>query len=120
MRQITHEIAKVFRDGRARKIKNTQTDGQAVWLHGNKIVWRDADNPRLYYYTLAGWGTVTTRERLNHIAATLGHRVHFFQHDHVQYVNTPWYKGETDPSDVWAYIENPTAEELCRLHRGEI
>jgi len=45
-------------------------------LHGNKIAeWRENG----LHMSLAGWNTVTTRERLNGIAQTIGLKVSFTQ-----------------------------------------
>ena len=70
MRQITKQISKSFRKGFSKKISNTETDGVSVWLHGNRIAWRNQDNT--ISITLAGWGTPTTRERLNGILEAHG------------------------------------------------
>lgn len=70
MRKITKEISESFRKGFSKKISNTETDGVSVWLHGNRIAWRNQDNT--LSITLAGWGTPTTRERLNGILEAHG------------------------------------------------
>lgn len=62
MRKVTKQIAEAFFAQRALKVSNTHTDGQAVWLHGNKIAERRRDG---VWISLAGWNTNTTRERLN-------------------------------------------------------
>ncbi len=66
MRKVTEQIKKAFEEGRSLKIDNTKTDGKTVWLHGNAIVKRDPDG--LVRWSLAGWNTPTTRERVNGIA----------------------------------------------------
>ena len=66
MRKVTEQIKKAFEQGKAKKVKNTKTDGQTVWLHGNAIVKRDPDG--LVRWSLAGYNTPTTRERVNGIA----------------------------------------------------
>lgn len=66
MRKVTEQIKKAFEQGRSLKIDNTKTDGKTVWLHGNAIVKRDPDG--LVRWSLAGWNTPTTRERVNGIA----------------------------------------------------
>lgn len=66
MRKVTEQIKKAFEEGRSLKVGNTETDGQTVWLHGNAIVKRDPDG--LVRWSLAGWNTPTTRERVNGIA----------------------------------------------------
>jgi|SRR6185369_3289418 len=62
MRNVTSQIVEAFGARRAARISNSSTDGQALFLHGNKIAeWRDNG----LWVTTAGWNTVTTRERLN-------------------------------------------------------
>tara|TARA_Y100000356_G_C11131086_1_gene220099 strand:- start:238 stop:519 length:282 start_codon:yes stop_codon:yes gene_type:complete len=73
MRQVTKQIREAFEQGTAKKVGNTRTDGQTVWLHGNEIVKRDASG--LVLWSLAGWNTVTTRERVNGIVDAGVHQV---------------------------------------------
>tara|TARA_Y100000592_G_scaffold91752_1_gene152349 strand:+ start:272 stop:565 length:294 start_codon:yes stop_codon:yes gene_type:complete len=65
MRKVTQQIKDAFEQGKSKKVGNTETDGQTVWLHGNAIVKRDPSG--LVLATLAGWNTPTTRERVNGI-----------------------------------------------------
>jgi len=62
MRKLTAEIKDAFEEGRKLTKSNTFTDGEAVWLHGNKIVKQVLGGVKV---SLAGWNTVTTRERIN-------------------------------------------------------
>tara|TARA_A100001037_G_scaffold116072_1_gene105619 strand:+ start:1424 stop:1708 length:285 start_codon:yes stop_codon:yes gene_type:complete len=73
MRQVTKQIREAFEQGTAKKVGNTETDGQTVWLHGNEIVKRVASG--LVLWSLAGWNTVTTRERVNGIVNAGVHQV---------------------------------------------
>lgn len=66
MRKVTQQIKQAFEQGKSLKVGNTRTDGQTVWLFGNAIVKRDPDG--LVRWSLAGWNTPTTRERVNGIA----------------------------------------------------
>jgi hypothetical protein len=66
MRKVTKLIKKAFNNGASLKVGNTETDGETVWLHGNAIIKRDPDG--LVRWSLAGWNTPTTRERVNGIA----------------------------------------------------
>lgn len=61
MRKITQQIGAAFEAGQSKKVGNTTTDGQSIWLHGHEIV-RTVDVS--VQFTLAGWNTPTTRERL--------------------------------------------------------
>ena len=71
MRLETQKIARAFYNGRAASAARTTTDGNTVWLHGNKIAWRTEAGD--IGFTLAGWPTVTTRERINGILETFGY-----------------------------------------------
>jgi hypothetical protein len=62
MRKVSLKIGAAFHTAQKRAMGNTMTDGNAVYLHGNKIIERRADG---IYFTLAGWPTATTRERIN-------------------------------------------------------
>ena len=66
MRKVTQQIKQAFERRESKTIGNTRTDGKTVWLHGNAIVKRDPDG--LVRWSLAGWNTPTTRERVNGIA----------------------------------------------------
>ena len=66
MRKVTQQIKQAFEQGTSLKVGNTKTDGKTVWLHGNAIVKRDPDG--LVRWSLAGWNSSTTRERVNGIA----------------------------------------------------
>jgi hypothetical protein len=63
MRKVTREIVQAWANYQSKTIGNTSTDGQSIYLHGNRIAWRETASR--FGTTLAGWNTVTTRERLN-------------------------------------------------------
>ena len=75
MRKVTQRIKQAFEQGKSLKVDNTRTDGQTVWPNGNAIVKRDPD--WLVRWSLAGWNTSTTRERVNGIANAGVHQVKF-------------------------------------------
>ncbi len=70
MRKVTERAVQAFLSHRAATVDNTHTDGQALYLFGNKIA---EHSPQGIRVTLAGWNTPTTRERLNGLP---GVRVH--------------------------------------------
>jgi len=83
MRQVSKKISAAFMQRKSAKCGNTRTDGNTIWLHDNPIArWNDDDS---FEVTLAGWPTVTTRERLNSLPAV---RVH--QHKHEQFICDPF------------------------------
>ena len=83
MRKESVKIAKAFLSKREAKAARTHTDGAAMFLHGNKIAWHNEDGT--ISATLAGWGTVTTRDRLNTLTRLMGCGSMFSQKEHVQY-----------------------------------
>ena len=63
MRKVTRTIARAFFSGDSESCGNTRTDGKSVWLHGNKIAFKDEDGN--LHITNAGYETNVTKERLN-------------------------------------------------------
>lgn len=90
MRKVTQQIKEAFEARKSKTVGNTHTDGERVFLHGNKIVERREDG---IYASLAGWGTPTTRERVNGITGA-----GFYQQNYEQLLNgqeidfSSWYK----------------------------
>lgn len=81
-RKESGRVVDAFLARKSIKGKRTHTDGKALYLHGNKIAWHGDDDS--VHATMAGWGTVTTRERLNTLANRLG-APRFSQRKGVQY-----------------------------------
>lgn len=77
MRKETQKIAGSFIARKPARGARTTTDGTALRLHGNKIAWHLPQNTETglndVALTLAGWPSVTTRERLNGVIDLLGH-----------------------------------------------
>ena len=62
MRKIEDKVVRAFVYRRAASLDNTRTDGDSLFLHGNKIAkWEDGK----VKFTLAGWDSRTTCSRLN-------------------------------------------------------
>ena len=91
MRKVTEQIKQAFEQGKSLKVGNTKTDGQTVWLHGNAIVKRDGWG--VVEWSLAGWNTSTTRERINGITGVGIHQVNF----------EPVLNGEVVDSSDWYF-----------------
>jgi hypothetical protein len=64
MRPITKKIVPAFLSGKSAKQGNTRTDGTSLFLHGNKIAYKE--NGKLFIST-CGWDTMITKDRLNGI-----------------------------------------------------
>ena len=80
MRLVTARIKQAFENGKHLKVNNTRTNGKSVFLHGNEIIRRDSTGR--VWFTFAGWGSVTTRERLRGIL-----NVDVYQKNWEQYVD---------------------------------
>lgn len=100
MRKVTEQIKQAFERRESKTIGNTSTDGETVWLHGNAIVKRDADG--LVRWSLAGWNTPTTRERVNGIVNVGVHQVNF----------EPVLNGQVIDSSDWFAVPNSLPDPL--------
>jgi hypothetical protein len=109
MRATTKTVMSAFLDGRSKTVKNTRTDGRTVWLHGHAIIRRDGSGIE---FTLAGWNTVTTRERLNGFFALIGSPYRVFQKDFVPHLRTPTCSHEISVRE-WIVVTGLSAEKLA-------
>lgn len=104
MRKITQAAAAAFSHYNAFNRDNTcvTVDLTAVrmYLHGNQIAQMSDCGPAVVYVSLAGWGTPTTRERVNGLLQTLDSRCGYYQRNHKQWFSTANGDIEVDPSDV--------------------
>ncbi len=80
MRKVSKEIAQAFIFNNKKKIGNSNTrpigvltdnSKSGLYLHGHKIAWWENIHPDYFTdnvhlcFSMCGWGTPTTRERLN-------------------------------------------------------
>ena len=102
MRKVTTQIKTAFEQGTSLKVGNTETDGKTVWLHGNAIVKRDPDG--LVRWSLAGWNTPTTRERVNGIANANVFQFKFEPVLNGQVINSSdWFASNTKLPDLLVF-----------------
>jgi len=103
-RDISNEAAKRFLAGKKYSNKNTKVevgeDGTTMYLHGNAIAHYHHDDPDHVNMTLAGWGTPTTRERLNTLSNHIGIGRPFHQSKHSQYHTTSGGSKEIHSKDI--------------------
>ena len=99
MRKITEKVVEAFIAGRKCKVGNTTTDGVVLRLHGNLIAEKRPDGAIVA--TLAGWPTVTTRERLNGLSELLGLGRLFCQINHGQWCGLK----EIGPNETVTLVE---------------
>lgn len=63
MRKVTNETVRAFLAREKKTVGNTTSTGDELLLHGNCIAYWESDSCLIL--KMAGWGSVTTRERLN-------------------------------------------------------
>lgn len=83
MRVTTERTVKAFIEGRRLTVNNTRSTGDTLELFGHTIAWREPNGD--VFCTLAGWGTVTTRERLNGLFYMMVGNHPFHQANHKQF-----------------------------------
>lgn len=68
-RKVSDAATKAFLEKKTFKSKNTKSTGDELHLHGNKIAYhKDGE----IHATLAGYPTMTTKERLNSLSSAVG------------------------------------------------
>jgi len=82
MRKETQKIMSAFLKGEKASVGRTNTDGHNVWLHGNLIVEQGETKT---WFTLAGWPTATTRDRINGLLKLSGSGCRVFQRNGKQF-----------------------------------
>lgn len=92
MRKVTEQVVYAFETGRAKKVSNTETDGQSLWLHGNKIAEHRSDG---LWISNAGWASRTTKERLNGLR---GVRIH--------QAKSKWYLNGEEWNGQWTKVNS--------------
>jgi hypothetical protein len=116
MRKVSKEIAKAFIDGKRKTIGNSHTftamqhGGHGyVSLHGNKIAWWENSHPNYNLnnnihlcFSMCGWDTPTTRERLNTLFSLLFRRdIKVFQKNHEQFLSLNGVDYLIHPSNIY-------------------
>ena len=76
MRKIEKQTLEAIKANRDFKNGNTEVSGGVVYLHGNRIAWRDGNRLIMDTATLHRWPTVTTRSRLNALGFSVCQRNH--------------------------------------------
>lgn len=62
MRKVSREVATAFLAGKSKKVGNTYSNGNCLYLHGNQIASNINGVIRIFD---GGWSSATTKERLN-------------------------------------------------------
>ena len=93
MRQITHDAAQAWLNNKSWRRDNTRVrrvteDHCVVELHGHPIAWWTKTGVRtLHTFTLAGYQTRTTCERVNGLMREAGISARIYQRDFQMYIN---------------------------------
>ena len=93
MKKVTKEIVSAFMQGKAQKLSNSETDGTALFLFGNKIAEKRSDG---LYISNAGWQSNTTKERLNALPNVSIQQKNFAWHLNGEKWNGNWIKVATN------------------------
>ena len=119
MRKVSIEIAKAFINDKKKTVGNTYTEDGKIFLHNNKIAWWESvgknyskgshidSNSVHLCFSMCGWDTPTTRERLNTLFYELfkSDRVYLRQSKGNQYLYVNLTCMEIDPSKVYVLRE---------------
>jgi hypothetical protein len=97
MRKVSREVVTAFLNGQSKKNSNTSTDGNTLYLFGNKIAEKINDSICIYD---GGYPSVTTKERLNSLISLMrednsGYRTNIsgiFQKNHHWYFSYDGYR----------------------------
>lgn len=73
MRKITQAIKDAFEASKKLTIGNSKVVFDAIYLHGNRIAWKTDTGVG---FSLCGWNTQTTRERLHAAGVRIAQRNH--------------------------------------------
>ena len=112
MRKITREIVDAFQNSRSLTIGNSRTNGESLWLFGNKIAEIRRDG---LWISNGGWNSATTKERLNGLSG-----VNIVQRGGTWYLNGLEWDGRWTNIDIWnsmrgtAYEPESVPEEVVQ------
>ena len=119
MRKETQKIARAFLDRDRATATRTRTDGESVFLHGNEIAfWNYGDVKTALCFTLAGWPSVTTRERINGILELSGSNWRVKQRNGEQFLTNPVTGSEVPLSDNACYYAPESDDDMPERMRG--
>ena len=106
MRKITREIVDAFQNSRSLTIGNSRTNGESLWLFGNKIAEIRRDG---LWICNGGWDSATTKERLNGLSG-----VHIVQRGGTWYLNFRQWDGGWVNVDAWNQEAESVPEEVVQ------
>lgn len=98
MRKIEEKVIGAFVRGEKCEIGNTLSTGDCLYLYGHQIAQCDENGD--YFFTLAGWNTLTTRSRLNAMLYLIGSSRHITNKNY-----EPYFGGELISPYSWYSVE---------------
>lgn len=95
-----------FLENRKKKISNTETDGESLYLFGNRIAWKEKITEEEYalWISTCNWNTVTTRSRINMLpdvwVRTSKGQLYLYVGDHSERDVNKWIKWDGNAINV--------------------
>jgi hypothetical protein len=88
MRKISREVISAFLAGKSKKVGNTYSSGNCLYLHGNQIASNVNGAIRIFD---GGWSSNTTKERLNALLQLMKYESYEMVADCVFQKNFQWF-----------------------------
>jgi len=88
MRKISREVISAFLAGKSKKVGNTYSNGNCLYLHGNQIA--SSINGAIRIFD-GGWSSNTTKERLNALLQLMKYESYEMVADCVFQKNFQWF-----------------------------
>ena len=88
MRKVSREVISAFLAGKSKKVGNTYSSGNCLYLHGNQIA--SSVNGAIRIFD-GGWSSNTTKERLNALLQLMKYESYEMVADCVFQKNFQWF-----------------------------
>jgi hypothetical protein len=88
MRKVSREVISAFLAGKSKKVGNTYSNGNCLYLHGNQIASSINGAVRIFD---GGWSSNTTKERLNALLQLMEYERYEMVADCVFQKNFQWF-----------------------------
>ncbi|MEI8100154.1 MAG: hypothetical protein WCH09_01180 [Bacteroidota bacterium] len=88
MRKVSREVISAFLAGKSKKVGNTYSNGNCLYLHGNQIASNVNGAIRIFD---GGWSSNTTKERLNALLQLMKYERYEMVADCVFQKNFQWF-----------------------------
>jgi hypothetical protein len=88
MRKVSREVISAFLAGKSKKVGNTYSNGNCLYLHGNQIA--SNINGAISIFD-GGWSSNTTKERLNALLQLMKYESYEMVADCVFQKNFQWF-----------------------------